>query len=294
MDLLIVRPRSPQNRDDGLALEAEAADLLGIEVHAIDIESVVDDEIGVVLETFPPGEGRSLLYRGWMLTEEEYEALYEALGEHGYTLCTSPWEYAQAHYVSSWYERIAEHTAASAWTWSTDLDEAWDVAHSLGEPPWLLKDHVKSAKERWSELGVIPAGCSRERFDAICAEFIDHRGERFERGLCFRRPMALRRLGVSDSGQPVHDEHRIFFWQGKPVACAAQHELDGSPCAPERFAFVGECIDSPFFTVDVARREDGQWAIVEIGDGGVSMLPVTLDPRHLFDVMGLALDHPVS
>jgi hypothetical protein len=222
-----------------------------------------------------------------MLTGEEYEALYDALEDRGYELVTPPGAYEQAHYLPRWYEAITEHTAPSAWIWGTDLDEAWEAAHALGEPPWLLKDHVKSAKERWTELGSIPAECSRDRFDRICSEFIDHRGDRFERGLCFRRLLPLRRLGMTDVGWPVHDEHRIFFWGGRPIATAPNHELDAAPCDPARFAFLGRRIDSPFFTADVVRRDDGEWVVVEIGDGGVSMLPPTLDPRELLRAMRL-------
>jgi len=29
------------------------------------------------------------------------------------------------------------------------VEEAWEVAQELGPPPWIVKDHVKSAKERW-------------------------------------------------------------------------------------------------------------------------------------------------
>jgi hypothetical protein len=41
---------------------------------------------------------------------------------------------------------------------------------------------------------------------------------------------------------------------------------------PEPVVFCADAIPSPFFSVDVARREDGVERVVEIGDGQVSDL----------------------
>jgi hypothetical protein len=39
--------------------------------------------------------------------------------------------------------------------------------------------------------------------------------------------------------------------------------------------------DWPFVTVDLARREDGAWRVVELGDGQVSDRPATTAPADL-------------
>jgi len=41
-------------------------------------------------------------------------------------------------------------------------------------------------------------------------------------------------------------------------------------------------VDSPFFTVDVARTIEDDRVVLEVGDGGVSTLPPTMDPRTLY------------
>ncbi len=168
-----------------MELEADIGDELGLDIHVVDIEDVVDGELDRALERLPGADGCSVLYRGWMLTGEEYGALHEALGG----------------------------------------------------------------------------------------------------GLCFRRLLPLRRLGVTDRGYPIHDEHRLFLRQGDLVTSAPQHDLRGARLDPTEFGFLGERIESPFFTADVARLEDGRWTIVELGDGGVSMLPSALDPRDLYRAM---------
>lgn len=44
-----------------------------------------------------------------------------------------------------------------------------------------------------------------------------------------------------------------------------------------------------FISVDIARQQDGSWLIVEVGDGGVSGLPSSIEPetfyRALYDKM---------
>lgn len=39
---------------------------------------------------------------------------------------------------------------------------------------------------------------------------------------------------------------------------------------------------SPFITIDEAYLTDGTWKIVEVGDGGVSGLPMGLDPERFY------------
>jgi hypothetical protein len=36
-----------------------------------------------------------------------------------------------------------------------------------------------------------------------------------------------------------------------------------------------------FVTTDLARRADGRWRVIEVGDGQVSDLPSTVDPADL-------------
>ncbi|WP_260190397.1 ATP-grasp domain-containing protein [Actinophytocola gossypii] len=42
----------------------------------------------------------------------------------------------------------------------------------------------------------------------------------------------------------------------------------------------------PFATVDLARREDGRWRVVELGDGQVSDRPATVAPADLVTGLG--------
>ncbi|HYO64903.1 MAG TPA: ATP-grasp domain-containing protein [Archangium sp.] len=152
-----------------------------------------------------------LLYRGWMLSGEEYEAL----DERGHALMTTPSECAAAHYLPNWYPRLKGYTARSVWTEGTDASEAWEAARELGSPPWLVKDHVRSAKERWAEACFVPAGATREDFERICGNLLEERGDRFERGFVVRRflLLGLRAARTEDRGALLHasiDPRELF------------------------------------------------------------------------------------
>lgn len=278
MRILFCRPDSPQELDDRFALEADAADELGVRHDVIAMEDVVDDDVDRALA--PLGDlDDDVLYRGWMLTADEYARLDAAIADRGGALIVDPDAYEAAHYLPSWFAAVADRSPATRWTSSTDAAEAWAVAQALGPPPYVIKDHVKSAKERWAEACFVPADADAAAFAQICAALVDARGERFERGLVVRRYVPLAAAG-GDAGE--RDEHRLFFWRGRLVASAPYHDVDVADPPLTQFASLGRAVASPFFALDVARTVAGGWIVLEVGDGGVSTLPPTMDPRALY------------
>lgn len=264
MQVLFCRPTEPQSIDDRLDLEVDALDELGIPHHTIFIESVVDDELD--FDGFDLQD--DVLYRGWMLTAEEYERVAVAVSDRGGALVTGPEEYEAAHYLPSWHDAIAADTPTTRWTESTDPMEVWAIAVGFGGP-LVIKDPAKSVKEQWNEACFIPAGATRAEVAATTLAMIDARGERFERGVVVRKYI------------PLAYEHRMFFWQGRLVAQAPyDHGMEQLP--PARFARLGRVIDSPFFSADLALTHAGTWIVLEIGDGGVSTLPPTVDVRAFY------------
>lgn len=283
MHVLFCRPQAAQNQPDGFDLEAEALEEMGIEPLWLPTEFVVDDLLDEALERLPEGGGQTLL-RSWMLREEEYERLEDALAGHGYYLVNDTAAYAAAHYLPNYYDAIQKWAAPTTWIDGIDLDEAWEAASSLGPPPYFLKDHVKSAKENWS-CCFVPPCAAREQFDEVCSRFVEHRGESFERGLVFRTELPLAPLPIGDSGLPIYDEYRLFFWDGELMASAPYNDLGGEIVDFSEFGELGRVIESPFFTVDVAVLESGALAVIEVGDGGVSTLPPLMDPREFYKMM---------
>jgi hypothetical protein len=218
-----------------------------------------------------------------MLTEEEYAALYEAILERDEDLVVDPESFAQATYAPNYLPLLGEHTAPARWTEGESIKEAWEVAQELGPPPWIVKDHVKSAKEAWHRACFVPEGAAFEDFASICERLLELRGDRFERGFVVKKHLALRELpGWTAERRRVTDEHRLVFWEGRLIGHAPYYDVESMLEEPTQFAFLGRLIGSPFFTADVARLAGGGYTTIEINDGGSSILPEQMDPRDLY------------
>jgi hypothetical protein len=281
--ILFGRPHAGSGGDDRFELEALAAEELGIESYAVPLDPIVNGDPERALRRLPRPRYRRWLYRGWMLNEEEYTALCEAMADRDEELVVDPESFALATYAPSYIPLLGEHTAPTRWTEGEDIREAWELAQELGPPPWIVKDHVKSAKEAWHRACFVPDGAGYEDFAEICERLLDARGDRFERGFVVKRYLELATLpGFTAEQRRVTDEHRLVFWRGRLVAHAPYYDVESTLSESERFEFLGHAIDSPFFTADVARLEKGGHTVIEINDGGCSVLPEQLDPRVLY------------
>jgi hypothetical protein len=281
--ILFGRPHVPQHGEDRFELEALAAEELGIESYAIPLDPVVNGEPERALRRLPRPRHRTWLYRGWMLSEEEYTGLHEAMSERGEDLVVDPESFAEATYVPSYAPLLGSHMAPTRWTEGEDIKEAWEAALELGPPPWIVKDHVKSAKELWHRACFVPEGAVYEDFVDICERLLAARGDRFERGFVVKKFLDLATLpGWTPEQRRVTDEHRLVFWEGRLVAHAPYYDVDSALDDPRQFDFLGDTIGSPFFTADVARLAGGGYTVIEINDGGSSILPEQMDPRDFY------------
>lgn len=287
MHVLFVLPLHTPGHDHRFDEEADALEYLDIPYSIISIEAVVDGAWDLLEDRLPESVGE-VLYRGFMLTEAEYEALADELEERGSWLRTSPLEYANAHYLPSWHDLLEGQTPPALWTFGEDLGEAWELAEELGAAPRMIKDHVKSAKEEWERCAYIPPDCTREHFEAVCEAFIDVRAERFERGLVVRELLELAPLPARSPARPLYEEYRLFFQEGELAATYPYYDAPGYGDAEEvgaRFEWLGGAINSPFFTADVAKRGDGGWTVLEVGDGGVSFRPHQIDALSFYEAL---------
>jgi hypothetical protein len=198
------------------------------------------------LRDIPPGS--VVVYRGWMVKGEEYSALARAIEKSGGKAFTSPKEYLATHHLPNWYPLLADLTPETR-VFPADADIVAEL-RALGWSNYFLKDYVKSLKTARGSIVRDPAEAL-----AVIAEMWEYRGM-IEGGICVRR--------VEDYVR--ESEQRFFVLHG--VGYAA---LDGAPI-PEVVRQCGERLPSKFFSVDVARRQDGLLRVVEVGDGQVSDL----------------------
>ena len=123
-------------------------------------------------------------------------------------------------------------------------------------------------------------------------------------GLAIRKFIPLETLMVGINELPITNEHRIFVLNKRVVASGfywANHVID----IQERFGRIPELdsfawdliyraiqlIDTNcnFYTIDVAKTQEGDWIIIELNDGQMAGLS-TIDPDSFYSRLRIILN----
>ena len=96
--ILFVRPARTPDAEDRFEIEAFAAEELGIDAYPIPLDPIVNGDPDRALRRLPRLSGRRWLYRGWMVSEEEYAALYDAVSDRDEDLVVDPESFATTTY----------------------------------------------------------------------------------------------------------------------------------------------------------------------------------------------------
>ena len=138
--------------------------------------------------------------------------------------------------------------------------------------------------------GVLHPLCGRPgAVERVVGRFLELQGEALAGGLVFREFVEFEPIGVHPrSGMPITEEYRIFWIDGEPLFWSPYWDgADYGGIEPpiERLRRGRAAVRSRFFTMDVARRRDGGWMIVELGDGQVSGLPREADADRFYSAL---------
>jgi hypothetical protein len=248
----------------------------------LDFEALVDDGNGVsaTRRVRAQSEPASCVYRGWMLRPERYDVLFAALAERGLLLVNHPDAYRRCHYLPGWYPAFEDMTPRSVWLETgphVSIDGVMDLLATFGSAPLILKDFVKSRKHEWAEACFIPSASDHAGVERVVRRFIELQGDDLAGGLVFREFVDLKQLGPHpQSGMPLTREFRLFFANHQLIASVPYWDgVDyGAQDMPiDRFELAATRVDSAFFTMDVAQKADGDWLVIELGDGQVAGLP---------------------
>jgi ATP-grasp domain, R2K clade family 3 len=188
----------------------------------------------------------------------------------------------QSTYFPGYYPKIRDCSPAAVWTDTPDAYLAWTMARKLGDGPFVIKDHIKSAKHYWHEACFVPKGSGRENFERIAENLKIEQGKTFFRGFVVKQYVPLRSRGDSPREYPMCEEYRLFFWKRQLLVASHYHRqpenlVDWSP-----FVGLAQRFDAPFFTMDVAQAETGNWIVVDMGAGECSSLPPSLEPTRFY------------
>lgn len=206
-----------------------------------------------------------------MLRSEQYLAFGTALAAKGVTLRTGPEQYQRAHELPGWYAEFVAVTPASVWTSGDDIEVFDEQRRQLGAGAGVLRDYSKSMKHHWHEAAYIPDLTDGEAARAVARRFRELRDDDFVGGFVLRR--FERFTGA---------EVRTWWVDGQCVLTTAHPDTaDQAPPGDldlEAIAPLVAATELRFVSVDLAKRADGTWRVVELGDGQVSDRPTTTDP----------------
>jgi hypothetical protein len=294
-------PLHAQEPDSTYVEEAGAADDAGFECALISYEALVegDNPARAIRSVAARPVETPALYRGWMLRSEHYGRLFEALVARNVRLINTPSHYQHTHYLPESYSIIKEQTPATVWMATgpeVDVDAVMALLRAFNDAPVIVKDFVKSQKHHWAEACYIPSAADRQAVERVVRCFVALQGPDLSGGLVFRAFADLEPLAAHPrSGMPLALEYRTFYLDGRPLYTAPYWD-EGDYTAvtppPDLFLDVARAVESRFFTMDVARRRDGTWIIVELGDGQVAGLPQSADPRDFYARLKTILRYP--
>lgn len=262
--------------------EKKAAHSVGFDSSVISYEKLVQGNISGALQEIKQQDSKEIgIYRGWMLTPTQYQQLYDGLRSKNIFLINSPEEYKHCHYLPESYYKIQSLTPKSNWTIELDQESINSLLLDFGDSPIIVKDYVKSEKHNWESACYIPSASDIDAANTVVKNFLELRGESLNQGIVFRKFEELEFLTQhSKSGMPLTKEFRIFFIDRKLMAVFDYwEEGDYGDTKPslDSFIEVAQNIKSSFFTMDIAKKKDGDWIIMELGDGQVAGIPENVD-----------------
>ncbi|MCP2338843.1 ATP-grasp domain-containing protein [Actinomadura rupiterrae] len=274
--LFCADPLHPRRVEPHFSREAAAVrDHYG-EIGLVDHDALRRGDAEAAVRAVPPDLGPAW-YRGWMLSSAEYAALAAALKKRGTILLTHPEDYQRAHELPGWHDTFAGLTPNSVWRELSPGQDPGDLAElvrPLRGGPGIVKDYVKSCKHEWDEACFVPDVHDLARLRAVVTKMIALQEDYLAGGVVVREYERLDEDG----------EARVWWVDGEPALVGPHPDTPGTEPRPElaEVAPVVRALGCRFITTDLARRADGAWRVVEVGDGQVSDLPATVDPMDLY------------
>ena len=102
---------------------------------------------GKILTKGQSAQEQTVIYRGWMLSAEEYRTFLAAVEKIGATALTGLDEYLLCHHIPNWYPLLKDFTAQTAFFgFDIDLNKQLFRLKEAGWSGFLIKDWVKSLK----------------------------------------------------------------------------------------------------------------------------------------------------
>ncbi len=289
---------NPLAPDAAYEAEFNAAQKLGFACSLISFETLAEEQnatraVRKVVPTSTISDEEVAMYRGWMLKPDVYEQLYQTLAAKGLTLINTPAAYKHCHYLPEAYPVLVGHTPKTNWLKTGPdvvMDAVMEALQPFGDRAVIVKDFVKSRKHEWYEACYIPSAADRSEVERVVTRFMQLQGADLNEGLVFREFVEFEPLTThSRSGMPLTREFRLFVLDAQIMLAAPyweEGEYDIDAHLPlDMIREIASKVQSRFFTLDIAKRVDGSWTIVEPGDGQVAGLPTSVDAGAFYQAL---------
>lgn len=222
------------------------------------------------------------IYRGWMLNPKQYELLYNKLLVRGIVMINSPAEYENLHLFPLVYPEIKAFTPKTAWV-EKDCAINWRKVN-LEFQRFMIKDYVKSVKgAEFPTFFATPV--EDEQMNAQVDRFIQLRDHLYTGGIVMKEYVRLKLYGSCTN------EYRVFYLLGKIIS-VSRNVNQPEDCASVPIAFIEKFtfLNSNYYTIDFAELDNGEWTILETGDGQVSGLSANQCVRNYYDEIRMRLE----
>jgi hypothetical protein len=254
--------------------EYQIARALGATTYLFDHDGFIYD--GSIKTNLPKQEDKvDIILRSWMLKSFKYEILWNYLNdEKNCLLVNSPEQYLNTHYYSRSYPILKDIMAPSKIL--LNFDDSTLLENKPSEK-FIIKDLVKSERDCFT----IPVD-NDDVYLSKVKEFIELRGRLFYPGLVFKKIMPLKKYDGKTN------EIRCFIHRGNILYISNNSNLDQFKIDEKWLKLIEEAIpkiDSNFWTIDLAELENGDWFVLETGDGGVSGLPTGSKARVFYTLL---------
>jgi len=204
------------------------------------------------------------IYRGWMLSPEQYMALYDFLKNRDIMLINTPEQYDYYHLFPVIYPEIEQYTPKIL-TFENEQPIDWDSVNNTFTR-FMVKDYVKSVKGH-NFPACFETPIKPEEMNRRITEFIELRGSLFTGGIVLKEYVELKKYGGTTN------EYRAFFlWNELLSLSRNSNQVDSCPLPPQEFIDKFKTLQSQYYTIDFAELVDGTWIVLETGDGQVSGL----------------------
>ena len=259
---------SRENVDEDLQKEYDSVIVTGLFDVAIFGYSQWFDE-GELLLNKKFAKEQIAIYRGWMMSPEQYSNFYNLLLKKNIRLLNNPNNYRLFHLFPNIYEILKEDTAKME---IYPLHQQIDIEKlKKNFQKFMVKDYVKSVKGT-DFPKFFEKKKKKKEFDRCMEIFYNYRGDLLTGGICIKEFLDLKYYGKNTN------EYRVFYINNKVATVTRNsNQENNTPQPPKYLIEKYKNLDSPFYTIDYAELEDGSWKIIEAGDGGVSGLPDTQD-----------------